>query len=146
MPEFAVDPGDTGDEAVGFDGAKKRPGLGIDLMDLPLPILSHPQRPFGPSESRVATAAGCRDGGEHAAGLWIDLVDVTLGELKQVPAVVGRARMRGDADRAQRLSARGIDGVQFVSGSEPDIPAVIRDAMHGVGARKGPILLDDVGV
>src|SRR5271157_6548693 len=33
VPELAVDPGDPGDDAFGFDGAKKRPCLGIDLMD-----------------------------------------------------------------------------------------------------------------
>ena len=106
VPELAVDPGDAGDEAVGLDGAKNRPGCGIDLMDLPLPILPDPQRPFGPGEPRVAAAAGRRDGGEHAAGLRIDLLDVILGDLKQVLAVEGRACMRGDVDRAQRLPAR----------------------------------------
>jgi hypothetical protein len=34
------------------------PGLGIDLMDLPAPIVPHPQRPFRPREPRVAAAAG----------------------------------------------------------------------------------------
>src|SRR5947207_10690150 len=50
VPELAVDPGDAGDEAVGLDGAKNRPGLGIDLMDLAAPILPHPERAFGPRE------------------------------------------------------------------------------------------------
>src|SRR6202140_4073732 len=57
VPELAVDPGDPGDEAVGLDGAKNRPCLGVDLMDLPVPILPHPERPFGPREPRVAAAA-----------------------------------------------------------------------------------------
>ena len=48
VPELAVDPGDPGDEAVGLDGAKNRPGLGIDLMDLPVPILPHPERCLRP--------------------------------------------------------------------------------------------------
>src|SRR5713101_7592969 len=39
VPELSVDPGDAGDEAVGLDRAKNRPCLGIDLMDLPVPIL-----------------------------------------------------------------------------------------------------------
>ena len=30
VPKLSVDPGDPGDEAVGLDGAKNRPGLGID--------------------------------------------------------------------------------------------------------------------
>ena len=72
-------------------------------MDLPVPILPDPERPFGPGEPRVAAAAGRRDRGEHAAGVRIDLLDAILGDLKQVLAVEGRSGMRGDIDRAQRL-------------------------------------------
>src|SRR5262249_37498192 len=50
VPELSVDPGDPGDEAVGLDGAENRPGPRIDLMNLPLPILPDPERPFGPGE------------------------------------------------------------------------------------------------
>src|ERR1700675_3295793 len=38
VPEFAIDPADAGDEAVGLDGAQDRAGLRIDLMDLALPM------------------------------------------------------------------------------------------------------------
>ena len=145
VPELSVDPGDPGDEAVGLDGAKNRPGVGIDLMDLPVPILPDPERPFGPREPRVTAAAGRRDRGEHAAGLRIDLLDAILGDLKQVLAVESRSCMRGDIDRAHRLSARRIEGVQLVSGCKPDVLAVIRDSMHAVGARKGSILTNDFG-
>src|SRR5437879_2676330 len=98
VPELAVDPGDSGDEAVGLDGAKNRPCPGIDLMDLPVPILPHPERPFGPSEPRVTTAAGRRDRGEHTAGLRIDLPDAVPGERTPVLAIEGRSCMRGDID------------------------------------------------
>ncbi len=64
VPELSVDPCDPGDEAVGLDRAKNRPCLGIDLMDLPLPILPDPERPFGPCEPGVAAAARGRNGGE----------------------------------------------------------------------------------
>ena len=68
MPELSVDPGYPGDEAVGLDGAKNGPGVGIDLMDLPLPILPDPERPFSPRspESRRRQA---QDGSEHLAVL-----------------------------------------------------------------------------
>ena len=82
VPELSIDPGDPGDEAVGLDGAKNRACIGIDLMDLPVPILPDPERTFGPREPRVAAAAGCGDSGEHTAGLGIDLVDAILGDLK----------------------------------------------------------------
>ena len=39
MPELSIDPSDPCDETIGLDGAKNIPGLGIDLMDLPVPIL-----------------------------------------------------------------------------------------------------------
>jgi len=143
VPELSVDPGDPGDEAVGLDRAKDRPCLGIDLMDLPVPILPHPERPFGPREPRVTAAAGRWDRGEHTAGLRIDLLDAILGELKQVLAVEGRSCMRGDIDRAQRPAARLIEGDQLVSGSKPDVLTVIGDSTHAVGTRKGSILTDD---
>src|SRR5580658_3029425 len=112
VPELPVDPGDTGDEAIGLDGAKNRPCFGIDLMNLPLPILPHPQRPFRPCEPRVTAAAGRRDGGEHSAALRIDFVDAILGDLIQVPAVEGRSGVRGDIDRAHGLAAGRIEGDQ----------------------------------
>ena len=121
------------------------PVCGIDLMDLAVPILAHPERPFGPGEPGVAAAAGRRDRGEHAAGLRIDLLDAILGDLKQVLAVEGRSGMRGDIDRAQRLAARRIEGVQPVAGGEPDVLAVIGDAMHLVDTRKGPVFAEDFG-
>src|ERR1051326_3981323 len=88
------------------------------LSALPMTTPGHPERPFGRRESGVTAAAGRRDRGEHFAGLWIDLLDAILGDLKQVPAVEGRSRMRGDIDRAQRLPTRGIEGVQLVSRSK----------------------------
>src|SRR5262249_934792 len=84
VPELSVDPGDRGDEAVGLDRAANRPCFGIHLMDLPVPILPDPERPFGPREPRVTAAARRRDRGEHAAGLRIDLLDAMSDDLKQV--------------------------------------------------------------
>src|SRR5262245_57706632 len=91
VPELPVDPGHPGDEAVGLDRAKNRPRLGVDLVDLPVAILAHPERPFGPREPRVAAAAGRRDGGQHTAGLRIDFQNAIFGDLVQVLTVEGRA-------------------------------------------------------
>src|SRR6267143_862433 len=143
VPELAVDPGDPGDEAVGLDGAKYLPCLRIDLMDLAVPILPHPERPFGPGEPGGAAAAGRRDRGEYAAGLPIDLLDAILGDLKQMLAVEGRPCMRGNIDRAQDCPAGGIEGVQPVSGRKPDVLTVIGEPMHVLDARKGPIFPND---
>ena len=101
--------------------------------------------PFGPREPGVTAAAGRRDRGEHTAGLRIDLLDAILGDLKQVLAVEGRSGMRGDIDRAHRLPARRIEGVQLVSGREPDVLTVKRDPMHLVDTRKGSIFTEDFG-
>jgi hypothetical protein len=114
-------------------------------MDPPVPILPDPQRSFSPRESRIATATGRRDGGDHAAGLRIDLLNPILGNLKQIATVEGRPGMRGHIDRAQRLSARGIQRVQRVASGEPDALTVVGDAMHVVDARKRSVLTDDLG-
>ncbi len=114
-------------------------------MDLPAPILPDPESPFGPRESRIIAAAGRRDRRHHAAGLRIDLLDAAPGELKQMPAVEGRACLRRDIDRAQQFPARGIESVQLVSGGKPDVPAVVRDPMHALDAGKRAVFTDNFG-
>src|SRR6266581_1479768 len=44
MPEFAVDPRHSRDEAVRLDRAQDRARLGVDLVDLPVAVLSDPER------------------------------------------------------------------------------------------------------
>jgi hypothetical protein len=53
--------------------------------------------------------------------------------------------MRGDVDRAQRLAACWIEGIQFVSGRKPDSLTVMRHPMHVVDAPEGSIFADDFG-
>src|SRR5215831_7597266 len=114
-------------------------------MDLPVPILPHPERPFGPREARVTAAARRRDRGEYAAGLRVDLLDAILGDLKQILAVERRSCMRGDIDRAQRLAAHRIEGAQLVSGGKPDALTVVGYSTHVIDPRKGAVLTDDLG-
>ncbi len=129
--------------AVGLDGAKNRSCLGIDLIDLPVPILPYPERPFGPRESRVTAAAWRRDRREHSAGLRIDLLDAILGDLKQVLSVEGRSCVRGDINRAHCLATRRIEGVQLFSRSKPDVLTVKGDSMHVADTRKRSIFAED---
>lgn len=145
VPEQPVDPGDAGDEAVGFDNSKDRPGIGIDPKYLPIQILPHPEHPFGPCEPGVAAAAGRRDSGEHTACVGIDLLDAILGDLKQVPAVEGGSCMRSDISGAQHPAARRIERVQLLSGGKPDFSAVMRHSMHAPDARYGTVLTNDIG-
>ena len=114
-------------------------------MDIPVPMLAHPERPFRPCEPRVTAAARRRDRGEHAAGLRIDLLDATPGDLKQVLAVEGRSGMRGDIERAHHLPTRRLEGRQLVPGGEPDMLTVVRKPVHVIDARKGPVVTDDFG-
>jgi hypothetical protein len=114
-------------------------------MDLPVSILPDPERPFGPCEARVTTAAWRRDRRQHTAGFRIDLLDAIFGDLKQVRAIERRSCMCGNVDRAQGFPALGIEVDQLVPGSQPDALAVIRDAMHMLDARKGTILPHDFG-
>jgi hypothetical protein len=74
-----------------------------------------------------------RDRAQHTAGRRVDLPDAILFDLKQVLTVEGRSCMRGDIDRAQHLPTRWIEGVQPVSGREPDMLAVRPAPMHVVG-------------
>jgi hypothetical protein len=60
-------------------------------------------------------------------------------------AVECRAGMSGDVDGAHRLAACGIECVEFVAGCEPDLRAVIGDAVHAVDALEGAIFADDFG-
>src|SRR5687768_12438463 len=114
-------------------------------MDLAIPILADPKRSFGPCEAGIAAAARRRDRGEDTAGLRIDLLDAILGDLKQVLTVERRSRVRGDIDRAHRLAAGRIEGVQFVSGRKPDVLTVEADATHRLDAGKGSVLAKDFG-
>jgi hypothetical protein len=65
-------------------------------VDLALAVLPDPERALAPGEAGIAAAARRRDGGQHAAGRRVDLLDPALGDLEQVPAVEGRSRMRRD--------------------------------------------------
>jgi len=122
-----------------------RPCLGIDLMDLPVSILPHQSVPSAhvSPESPPPPGAGIVASTRPVFGsiFWMR----SSASLKQVLAVEGRSCMRGDIDRAQRLPARRIEGVQLVSSSKPDVLTVIRDSVHVVGTRKGSILTDDFG-
>ena len=53
--------------------------------------------------------------------------------------------MRGDIDRAHRLSTLRIEGVQLVSRRKPHMLTVKRHTMDVVGARKRAILAEDFG-
>ena len=72
---------------------------------------------------------GAGIGLQHPTGLRVDLLDAVFGDLKEVPAVEGRPGMRGHVDRAQHLTAVGIDGLQLVAGCQPDVAAVVRDSV-----------------
>lgn len=60
-------------------------------------------------------------------------------------AIEGRSRMRGDGERARRLSGRGVERVQPVAAGEPDMLAVIGDAADIRDAGEGAVLLENFG-
>jgi len=76
-------------------------------------------------------------------GFQIDLLDAILGYLKEVLAIKSCSGVRGDIDRAHRLPACGIDCIQFISGSKPDMLTVIGNSVHVIGTWKGTILAND---
>src|SRR6185369_3304262 len=128
VPHLSVDPGHAGDETIGFDGALDGAGGGIDLVDLAVAMIPHPQAAFGPGHPRVAALAGRRDRGDHFAGGGIDLVDARLRDLIKVLAVECRTRVASDVEGIDGIAAVWIEGHQFRARSGPDTPAVMRDA------------------
>jgi hypothetical protein len=89
-------------------------------------------------------AAGRRDRGWHAAGLRVDLLDAIRAELEQVPAVEGRAGIRGDLDRAQRLPARRIEAIsRSPAANQTFRPSYVTPRTWSAPRRA--ILADDLG-
>src|ERR1700722_2156378 len=145
VPELAVNPRDTRDEAIGLDGPEHSPGFRIDLMDRPITVLADPERPFSPGEPRTPAMAGRRDRAEHLARPGIDLPDHGLGDLEQMRSVECRSRISSDLERIDNLSAVRIEGVQAVARSEPDPLPIEADPMHAFDVRKGAIFAKDFG-
>ena len=121
------------------------PVVGIDLVDLAIAVLPHPQAALGPREARVAAVAGRRDRRHDVAGGGIDLVDPRFGDLVEVRAVERGAGVAGAVERARELAAFGIEGDQLGSGGGPDAAAVVGDAVNVVGPGEGAILAHDLG-
>src|SRR3546814_9743948 len=67
VPEVAIDPAHAGDETVRFDRAQDLAAVRIDLMNLALAVLAHPQRTLGPGHAGIAAAT--RRSEEHTSEL-----------------------------------------------------------------------------
>src|SRR5262245_10225043 len=145
VPELAVHPGDSRDEAVRLDGAQDRARVGIDLVDLPIAVLPDPQRALAPGQPRVTTAAGGRDRRQDLAGRRIDLEDAVARDLEEVPAVEGRPGIAGDVQSAHDPAAPRLEGLQLLAACEPDQAAGEADAVHVRRAGEGPVLAHDLG-
>jgi hypothetical protein len=75
----------------------------------------------------------------------LDLADHRLGDLEQMRSVERRSRISSDVERADDLSACGIEGVQPVAGSKPDPLPIKADPVHAIDVRKGAIFAKDFG-
>src|SRR5262249_23274389 len=144
MPQLTVHPGDAGDEAVRLEGAQDSAGLRVDLVDLPLPVRPHPERPPRPGQPGVAPASRCGDGQQHSAGGGIDLLNPVVGDLVEVAPVEGSASVARDVEGAAGLAGGGVDGSELLSGGEPDVPPVEGDPGHVRLPGKGSVLSDDL--
>ncbi len=143
VPKISINPGHPGYEAVRFDRSQDFAGVRVDLMDLPITILSDPQSSLGPGKPGVAAAAWRRNRGKHTPGFHVDLLNAILRDLKEVLAVECCSGMRSNIDRADCLPACWIDCIQFISGRKPDTLSVVSNSMHLVNAGKWTILVDD---
>lgn len=89
---------------------------GIDLMDLPRPILPNPERLFCPRQPRISAASRRRDRGEHFAVQSYECYpQQSETDADRRKLFLSCSYMRGDIDRAQGVPVRRIGGVQLVS-------------------------------
>jgi hypothetical protein len=145
MPEFAVDPGDASDEAIGFDRAQHLSRFGVHLMDLAAAMLPDPQRAFRPGKAGIASFARRRDRGKHFAALRIDLPDHRLCDLEQVLAIERRARIGSKIERARHLPAVRIKSDHLGACRHPDPVAIKAHPMDAIHSGKGTIFTNDFG-
>src|SRR5690606_7349252 len=138
------DPCYPGDEAIGFDGAKDFPRFGIDLMDLLFPIYTYPKRSFGPCQPRFTAVAGRRNRRQNAAGVRIDFLNATIGDLEKVLAVKGLPGRCGPISCASCLPTHRVDDAQLVYGGDPDLPTVVRHPIHSSNAWGGAVFTEDL--
>src|SRR5690606_3951489 len=128
VPQFAIDPAYAGDVSIRFDGAQDVTRGRIDLVDPPILVFAYPEAALGPGQARVRALAGSGDRSQHLAGARVDLVDARLGNLVQVPAIEGSARVADAIDRSHLLASPGVEGEQPGPGGRPYVPAVMGDA------------------
>src|SRR5205085_9763617 len=117
---------------------------GIDLVDLAIAVLPHPQATLGPRKPRVAAITRRRDRCDDVAGSRIDLVDARLGDLVEVLAVERGARVAGAVERARGLAALGIERNQLRAGRGPHAVPVMADAVDALGAGERSVLAHDL--
>src|SRR3984893_7637232 len=113
-------------------------------MDLPVSILPHPERSFGPRKPRSGSP-GRRNCAEHAAGVRINLLDAVARKLEQVMTVKSRRSMRSDVDCADLPPSLGIECVELVFRRKPDVLPVVCDPIHLFDAGKRAIFANDFG-
>src|SRR6201997_2413484 len=143
VPELSLYPADPGNETGGLDGTKHCPGLGIDLIDLPVFVLRHPETPFCPRHAGAATGRR-RDRHPHLTGFRIDLPDAVVADLIEVLAVERSARVRSDIDRARGFPTRWVERLQIIAGCNPDLFAIKGDPVHTIDTRKGSVLTNNL--
>jgi len=114
-------------------------------VDLPAAVVADPERAFRPGEAGIAAVAGGGDAGEDFSGRRLDPQDAVLGDLVEMAPVEGGAGMGGDVDRPHQRAALGIDGIERFSGGEPEVLAVVGDAVHLLHAGKGAVFAKDMG-
>src|SRR5690606_25102027 len=96
-------------------------------------------------QPRIATAARCGKGGQNFARVRVELLNAVLRDLKQMPSIESRARVRGDVDGAHGLASGGIESIELVARREPNPLTVVCDSVHRVDAWKGSVLAGDFG-
>src|SRR5262245_25823861 len=144
MPEFTVNPGNARDVTIRFDRAQDGTGLGVNLVNLAGAVFTHPKRPLGPGQARIAALRRRRDGGDNLARAWINFLNPVVGELPQVLAIEGSAGFGRDRKFADQRAALGIERHDALAPGEPDLRAIEGHAVDVVQAGKWAEFADDL--
>ncbi len=131
MPQGALDARDARHEAVGRQRLDDVTCLRVHLVDARLPELPDPEIAVPPRHAAVHPLRRSGQLPDDASVLRVDHRDLVAGELVEVRAVEGRARLRsGDPLAAHHLLALRIERDELVVARVPDEGPVEGDAVH----------------
>src|SRR5690606_17835672 len=110
-----------------------------------VPVMRHPQHAVGPRQAGMAIAVGRRQRGQHLTCLRVDLAYLIAIDLVERLAVERRSRRAWRCNGASRRARVRINGLQAVTGGQPDMPAIVSNSVNLLHLRERTMLVNDFG-